>query len=555
MKKLLTILLSVLLVMSLVLPAMASTPMINGQIVTVKTAQPDLTGKTVVLHTNDVHGALAGYAYIPALRAAYETAGAEVIVVDAGDFTQGNPYVSLSKGHSAIEMMNAAGYDVVTLGNHEFDFGYEQLMENLKDASFKAVCANVYHKGTTDLILDPSVIVETASGLKVGFFGLETPETATKVNPALITKIDFSTFDQLYTAAQAAVDGLADADLVIGLCHLGIDKESAANGYRSTDLLAHVNGVDFVIDGHSHTTMTIGENGEPIQSTGTQFAYIGAIVIDNATKTIVDNFLHPVSCLSEDEAVAEQAAGIMAGVDEAYGAPFATSEILLNGERDPGNRTEETNLGDLITDAMVWSVVKEGGIEQVEPNAVVGITNGGGIRATINPGEISMKDINTVLPFGNTVAVVYVTGAELLEALEASTFCTPKAIGGYPQTSGIQWTIDTTKEYDQGDVYITISGGESSYFGPKSIQRVTIESVNGEPFDPEATYAVVTNNFCSVGGDSYNVFKNAYLAGATFDTGIPMDEAVMEYITSVLGGVISAETYAEPQGRTTQILE
>ena len=555
MKKLLTILLSVLLVMSLVLPAMASTPMITGQIVTVKTAQPDLTGKTVVLHTNDVHGALAGYAYIPALRAAYETAGAEVIVVDAGDFTQGNPYVSLSKGHSAIEMMNAAGYDVVTLGNHEFDFGYEQLMENLKDANFKTVCANVYHKGTTDLILDPSVIVETASGLKVGFFGLETPETATKVNPALITKIDFSTFDQLYTAAQAAVDGLADADVVIGLCHLGIDKESAANGYRSTDLLAHVNGVDFVIDGHSHTTMTIGENGEPIQSTGTQFAYIGAIVIDNATKTIVDNYLHPVSCLSEDEAVAEQAAGIMAGVDEAYGAPFATSEILLNGERDPGNRTEETNLGDLITDAMVWCVAREGGIEQVEPSHIVGITNGGGIRATINPGEISMKDINTVLPFGNTVAVVYVTGAELLEALEASTFCTPKAIGGYPQTSGIQWTIDTTKEYDQGDVYITISGGESSYFGPKSIQRVTIESVNGEPFDPEATYAVVTNNFCTVGGDTYNVFKNAYLAGATFDTGIPMDEAVMEYITSVLGGVIPAETYAEPQGRTTQILE
>ena len=555
MKKMLLILLSVLLALSLALPAMAATPMVAGQIVTVKTAEPDLTGKTVILHTNDVHGALAGYAYVPALRAAYEAAGAEVIVVDAGDFTQGNPYVSLSKGHSAIELMNAAGYDVVTLGNHEFDFGYAQLMENLKDATFKTICANVYKKGTTDLILEPSTIVETASGLKVGFFGMETPETATKVNPALITEIDFSTFDQLYTAAQTAVDGLADADVVIGLCHLGIDQESAANGYRSSDLLAHVNGVDFVIDGHSHTTMAVGENGEPIQSTGTQFAYIGAIVIDNATKTIVDNFLHPVSYLSQDETVAEQAAGIMASVDEAYGAPFATSEILLNGDRDPGNRTEETNLGDLITDAMVWCVAREGGIEQVEPSHIVGITNGGGIRAPINPGEISMKDINTVLPFGNTVAVVYVTGTELLEALEASTFCTPKAIGGYPQTSGIKWTIDTTKEYDQGDVYITISGGESSYFGPKSIKRVTIESVNGEPFDPEATYAVVTNNFCTVGGDTYNVFKNAYLAGATFDTGIPMDEAVMEYITSVLNGVISAETYGEPQGRTTQIRE
>ena len=555
MKKLLTILLSALLALSLALPAMAATPLVNGQIVTLKTATPDLTGKTVILHSNDVHGALAGYAYMPALKAAYEAAGADVIVVDAGDFTQGNPYVSLSKGHSAIELMNAAGYDVVTLGNHEFDFGYAQLMENLKDASFKTICANVYHKGTTDLILEPSTIVETASGLKVGFFGMETPETATKVNPALITEIDFSTFDQLYVAAQAAVDGLADADVVIGLCHLGIDQESAANGYRSTDLLAHVTGVDFVIDGHSHTTMTEGENGEPIQSTGTQFSTIGAIIIDNGTKTIVDNYLHPVSYLSQDEDVAALAAGIIASVDEAYGAPFATSEILLNGDRDPGNRTEETNLGDLITDAMVWCVAREGGIEQVEPANIVGITNGGGIRAAINPGEVSMKDINTVLPFGNTVAVVYVTGAELLEALEASTFCTPKAIGGYPQTSGIKWTIDTTKEYDQGDVYITISGGESSYFGPASIQRVTIESVNGEAFDPEATYAVVTNNFCTVGGDTYNVFKNAYLAGATFDTGIPLDEAVMEYITNVLGGVIPAETYAEPQGRTTQIRE
>jgi 5'-nucleotidase len=301
--------------------------------------------------------------------------------------------------------------------------------------------------------------------------------------------------------------------------------------------------------------MTVGENGEPIQSTGTQFANIGAIVIDNETKAIVDNYLHPVSYLRQDEDVAALAAGIIASVDEVYGAPFATSEVLLNGERDPGNRTEETNLGDLITDAMVWCVAREGGIEQVEPANIVGITNGGGIRAPINPGEISMKDINTVLPFGNTVAVVYVTGAELLEALEASTFCTPKAIGGYPQTSGIKWTIDTTKEYDQGDVYITISGGESSYYGPASIQRVTIESVNGEPFDPEATYAVVTNNFCTVGGDTYNVFKNAYLAGATFDTGIPMDEAVMEYITSVLNGVISEETYGAPQGRTTQIRE
>ncbi len=552
MKKMLMLLLSAILLLTLALPAMATTPMIDGQIVTIKTEAPDLTGMTVILHSNDVHGALDGYAYMAALKKQYEAAGADVIVVDAGDFTQGNPYVSLSKGHSAIDLMNAAGYDLVTLGNHEFDFGYAQLMENLKDAKFKAICANVYLKGTTDPILEPSTIIETKSGLKVGFFGMETPETATKVNPALITEIDFSTFDQLYEVAQKAIDGLSDADVVIGLCHLGIDAEAAVNGYRSTDLLAHVKGVDFVIDGHSHTTMTIGENGEPIQSTGTKFKAIGAIVIDNKTKTIIDNYLHPVAYLSADEEVAAMAAEIMGSVDETYGEPFATSEVLLNGDRDPGNRTEETNLGNLVTDAMVWSVARNG-LEKVEPENIVGVTNGGGIRAPINIGDVSMKDINTVLPFGNTVAVIYVTGEQLLEALEASTFCTPKAIGGYPQTSGIKWTIDTTKEYDKGDVYLTISGGESSYFAPASIKRVTIESINDKPFDPKATYAVVTNNFCAVGGDTYNVFKNAYLAGDTFDTGIPMDEAVMEYVTTVLNGVIPAATYAEPQGRTTQI--
>ena len=552
MKKMLMLLLSAILLLTLALPAMATTPMIDGQIVTIKTEAPDLTGMTVILHSNDVHGALDGYAYMASLKKQYEAAGADVIVVDAGDFTQGNPYVSLSKGHSAIDLMNAAGYDLVTLGNHEFDFGYAQLMENLKDAKFKAICANVYLKGTTDPILEPSTIIETKSGLKVGFFGMETPETATKVNPALITEIDFSTFDQLYEVAQKAIDGLSDADVVIGLCHLGIDAEAAVNGYRSTDLLAHVKGVDFVIDGHSHTTMTIGENGEPIQSTGTKFKAIGAIVIDNKTKTIIDNYLHPVAYLSADEEVAAMAAEIMGSVDETYGEPFATSEVLLNGDRDPGNRTEETNLGDLVTDAMVWSVARNG-LEKVEPENIVGVTNGGGIRAPINIGDVSMKDINTVLPFGNTVAVIYVTGEQLLEALEASTFCTPKAIGGYPQTSGIKWTIDTTKEYDKGDVYLTISGGESSYFAPASIKRVTIESINDKPFDPKATYAVVTNNFCAVGGDTYNVFKNAYLAGDTFDTGIPMDEAVMEYVTTVLNGVIPAATYAEPQGRTTQI--
>ncbi len=536
---------------------------LEGKITSLKKMlSADYTGKTVILHTNDVHGALDGYAYVPTLRNYFIKMGAEkVLTVDVGDFSQGTIYVSTNKGMAAVEMMNAAGYNIVTLGNHEFDFGYAQLMENLSKAEFEAICCNVIVDATGDSILNAGTIVkfvpkDDPSGepyLKVGFVGVETPETATKVNPGLIKEIHFTTFGDLYTTVQKAVDYIRnDVDLVIGLCHLGVYAESAPNGYRSIDLLANVTGIDFVIDGHSHTVMTEGENGEPVQSTGTKFANIGVVVIDNETKKICDNFLVDTALLEKDEAVAAKAKEIIAAADAVYNNVFATTEVLLNGNRAPGNRTEETNLGDLVVDAMVWSVVKEGGIEQVEPNHVVGITNGGGIRANIEVGDVTMKSINTVLPFGNTVAVIYVTGEELLEALEASTFCTPDPVGGYPQTSGIKWTLDTTKEFAKGEVYM-LDGKDTSYFKPASIQRVTIENINGEAFDPAATYAVVTNNFIAAGGDTYNCFARAYSEGSGFDTGIPMDEAVMAYVTEVLNGVISEEAYGAPQGRETQI--
>ena len=394
---------------------------------------------------------------------------------------------------------------------------------------------------------------EPPTNLRIGFFGMETPETATKVNPGLIKEISFATFDDLYASAQIAVDTLKEenVDLIIGLVHLGVDKESAANGYRSIDLFEKVPDIDFLIDGHSHTVMTAGENGEPIQSTGTKFDNIGVVVIDNETKTISENFLIATAGLKKDADILAAAQEIIDAVDAEYSAVFATSEVLLNGERDPGNRTEQTNLGTLITDAMVWSVVSEGAMEAYYEAPVVGVTNGGGIRATIEAGDVTKKDINTVLPFGNTVAVIYVKGTELLEALEASTYCTPEAIGGFPQTSGIEWTLDTTKEFDQGDIY-TLDGKESSYYAPASIQRVTITAINGEPFDENAVYAVVTNNFCAAGGDTYNVFNRAYSEGFGFDTGIPMDEAVMDYVSEVLNGVIGSD-YAEPSAQAVQI--
>ena len=547
--RLLAIVLSLVLVLAIAIPASAE----YDYAANAKIYLNEFSGKTIILHSNDVHGRLDGYAVMSALKETYQAVGAEVIMVDAGDFSQGTIYVSSSKGASAVTMMNAVGYDVVTLGNHEFDYGFEQLKKNLSRANFSVVCADVYVDETGETIYDATKVIETKSGLKLGFFGMETPETATKVNPGLIQEISFATFDDLYASAQIAVDSLKEqeVDLVICLSHLGVDAESEANGYRSIDLFEKVPGIDFMIDGHSHTVMTAGEHGEPIQSTGTAFQNIGVIVIDNETKTIEDNFLMQVAGLPVDPIVAAAAQGIIETVDTEYGAPFATTEVFLNGERDPGNRTEQTNLGTLITDAMVWSVVSNGGVEKYYDAPVVGVTNGGGIRASIEIGEVAKKDINTVLPFGNTVFVVYVTGSELREALEASTFCTPEAIGGFPQTCGIEWTLDTTAEYDQGEIY-TLDGKEGSYYAPASIKRVSIQSINGEPFDEAATYAVVTNNFCAAGGDTYNVFNRAYAQGFGFDTGIPMDEAVMDYITEVLEGVIG-DAYAEPSALPTQI--
>lgn len=496
-------------------------------------------GDTVILHSNDVHGAIAGYAYIAGVRDLLEDNGVNVILADAGDYSQGTTYVSTTKGADAVTMMNAAGYDVATLGNHEFDYGYVQMKDNLSNAAFKVVCADVLENGST--IYDGYTIIEKG-GVKIGFFGLETPEAQTKANPSLIQGLTFLAGQEMYTCAQQQADALkaAGADVVVGLVHLGVDAESKPN--RSYDLWNNVKGVDFLIDGHSHTVMTRGDNGESIQSTGTAFANIGYVLIDKDTKKIESNGLIPVDeSVPANADVAAAAQEIINRVDAEYNVVFAKSEVELNGERDPGNRTEETNLGDLITDAMMWAIRKdEGSITNVPAENVVAITNGGGIRASIHAGNITKNDVNTVLPFGNTLAVVYVTGAELLEALEASTYCTPTAVGGFPQAAGIEFTIDTTKTYDANEE--TYPG--STYYGPKSINRVTINSVNGRPFDEKATYAVITNDFCAAGGDTYYAFASA---SSQFDTGLVLDEVLMDYITEELHGVVGQQ-YAEPRG-------
>ena len=348
----------------------------------------------------------------------------------------------------------------------------------------------------------------------------------------------------MFKIAQKQVDALKSqgCGIIVCLGHLGIDNESMGN--RSIDLLNAVKGIDVFIDGHSHSDLeavkaatggTGKVGGTLLTSTGTKLAGIGCVVIskDGITATTI-----PTSELTTtpDKTVADRAAAIQKQIDDDYGTVFAKTTYELNGAKAPnGNRDGETNLGDLITDALVWGAKQNG--EAVD----AAVTNGGGIRATVKAGDITKKDVNTVLPFGNTLSIIKITGEELLEVLEASTFCTPEAIGGFPQVSGIEFTVDTTKGYDQGDEY-----PGTTYFAPKTINRVTIKTVGGKDFDPAATYTIATNDFMASGGDTYYRFVNAT---ANYDLGIPMDEVVMDYITTVLNGTVAADKYGEPAGR------
>lgn len=532
-KKVLSLLLAVVMTFSLAVTANAAE----------ETAQ-DLDGDIVILHTNDVHGAISGYAKVAALKDAYEARGAYVLLMDAGDFIQGDPTVSTSEGATAVELMNLAGYDVASMGNHEFDYGYQNLKDLEADADFTIVDANVLYNG--QVAFEDNVVFTAPDGTKIGVFGLDTPETATKAHPAKIQGVTFLAGDKMFDCAQDQVDALEaeGCEYIICLGHLGIDAESTGN--RSIDLLENVTGIDVFIDGHSHSdqaaiaeeTNGTGMVGDTIlTSTGTQLANVG--VVDIAPDGTIDASSVATADLADqgivaDEAIVTRATEIKNTINEEYDVVFASTEVALDGERE-NVRTKETNLGDLITDAMLWQAQKD------NENVVAALNNGGGIRASIAAGDITKMAVNTVLPFGNTLYVVEVTGAELLEALEASTYCTPESIGGFPQVSGIEFIINTGAAYDAGENY-----PGTTYAEPASINRVTILTVGGQAFDADATYTIVTNNFMAAGGDTYYAFS---AAESGYDTGIPLDQVVMDYITEELDGTVTAARYGQTASR------
>ena len=528
-KKFSALFLALVMVLALAIPAGATE------------TEQDLTGHIVILHTNDVHGAIGEYAKVAALKQAYQAAGAYVLLADAGDFIQGDPTVSASQGKTAIELMNLAGYDVAAPGNHEFDYGYPNLKALAGEADFPILAANVRYDNAA--ALGDQTTFTTTDGKKIGIFGLDTPETATKAHPDKIKGVSFLAAQEMFDCAQAQVDALkADGcDYIICLGHLGIDAESTGN--RSIDLLEKVTGIDVFIDGHSHSTLEeikeatngTGKVGDTVlTSTGTKLANVGMVDISPDGTISTSSLATSELTVTPDAKVAARAEEIQKEIDADYGTVFAKTEVALDGEK-ANVRTGETNLGDLIADAMLW----QAGLLDEWVDAAV--TNGGGIRASIAAGDITKKDITTVLPFGNTLYVVKVTGAELLEALEASTYCTPEAIGGFPQVAGIEFTVNTGAQFDTKELY-----PGSTYGKPASINRVMIQTVGGEAFNPEETYTIVTNDFMGAGGDTYYAFK---AASSGYDSGVPLDEVVMDYITSELKGVVSKAQYGETDNR------
>ena len=512
----------------------------------------------VVLYTNDVHCGIdenIGYAGLAAYKKAFAKAGYDVLLVDNGDAIQGGPVGTLSKGEYIIDIMNEVGYDVATIGNHEFDYGMDQFMALREKAKFPYVSANF-----TDLegkpILDPFVIKE-AGGRKIAFVGASTPETFTKSTPTYFQNekgeyiYDFCEGEdgkRLYAAVQKAVDDAreAGAEYVVVLAHLGIDGSSVP--YTSSDLIVNTNGIDAVLDGQSHSTIeqevVKNKDGEEVllTSTGTKLAAVGALTI--AADGTLSTRLHTESIFQDDETTAF-VEGIKAQYGETLAKVVASSQVDLivndltavDSEGKPIRiiRSQETNLGDLCADAY-----------RLVSGADIGVVNGGGIRAAIPAGDITFEQIISVHPFGNALCVVEATGQQILDALEKSVSKLPDENGGFLHVSGLTFTVDmsvpSTVVVDDKGNFVEVSGE----------RRVKDVKVGGEDIDPAKTYTLASHNYMlKSGGDGFNMFINDKLLQ---DEVMLDNQVLITYITENLGGVIGEE-YAEPygQGRITII--
>ena len=488
--------------------------------------------EVTILYTNDVHTYIdkqapeLTYAAIAALKQSYQNAGKKVLLVDAGDHVQGTAYGSMDQGASIIELMNAAGYDAATPGNHEFDYGMDRAKELMRDADFPYLSCNWVDLRTNLRVL-PEIKVFVRGGVRIAFVGITTPETFTKSTPAYFmnkaqTKYIYDILggedgQKLYSAVQKAVDkAKCLADVVIGLGHLGVDPSSSP--WTSEEVIAHTTGFDAFIDGHSHTVMENKQVADAsgrlvtLTQTGSYFANVGEMTIapDGTISTrLVSTYDQ------EDPAVAAEQAAWVNTVDDMLGEKIAVADTKFY-ITDPATgkrriRSGETNLGDFVADG-IYTYFNE--VEQLHCD--IAIMNGGGIRSDEDAGYWTFKTCKQVSPFGNVACLMSVTGKQIQDALEfAARFAGEggKENGGFLQVAGATYEIHTdipnTVQTDEKNVWI------GSATGTPRVQNVKIyDKASGSylPLDPGATYALAGMNYTLRNlGDGFAMFDGAEL--------------------------------------------
>ena len=510
--------------------------------------------EVTILYTNDVHTYIdkqapeLTYAAIAALKQSYQDAGKKVLLVDAGDHVQGTAYGSMDQGASIIELMNAAGYDAATPGNHEFDYGMDRAKELMRDADFPYLSCNWVDLRTNLRVL-PEIKVFVRGGVRIAFVGITTPETFTKSTPAYFmnkaqTKYIYDILggedgQKLYSTVQKAVDkAKCLADVVIGLGHLGVDPSSSP--WTSEEVIAHTTGFDAFIDGHSHTVMENKQVADAsgrlvtLTQTGSYFANVGEMTIapDGTISTrLVSTYDQ------EDPAVAAEQAAWVSSVDEMLGEKIAVADTKFY-ITDPATgkrriRSGETNLGDFVADG-IYTYFNE--VEQLHCD--IAIMNGGGIRSDEDAGYWTFKTCKQVSPFGNVACLMSVTGKQIQDALEfAARFAGAegKENGGFLQVAGATYEIHTdipnTVQTDDKNVWI------GSATGTPRVQNVKIyDRANGTyvPLDENKTYALAGMNYTLRNlGDGFAMFDGAEL----IKDYVSEDYLVMSTYAMTFGGV------------------
>ncbi|MDD4842614.1 MAG: 5'-nucleotidase C-terminal domain-containing protein, partial [Sphaerochaetaceae bacterium] len=472
-----------------------------------------------IVHTNDVHGRIeegdgVGYAKLATLVKMGRSVTNKNLLLDAGDVTHGTTLTNLFNGETVGVLLDMLGYDAVVPGNHDFNYGKDRLIEAAKIAemysNLRVLAANVLDE-TGKQVFQPYQLY-SYDGFVVGVIGASTPDTATKTHPKNIQGLSFMS-DEVVYGAQALVDEVDKrSDYVIVLAHLGLDEDGSV-GITSKMIAENIDGIDLIVDGHSHTVL---ENGMKVEDTwivsaGEYMKYVGVVELKVEDKKVTNVYPFLVSAaevkdpstselakfvgITEVEPDAEVQAYIDAQKKELAKITeqvVAYTPVRLEGER-ADVRTRPTNLGTMIATAMKDST-----------GADVALTNGGGVRASIDVGDITRGEIITVLPFNNTVVLVEVTGQDIYDALEFGYSQLPNQNGGFPQTAGMQ-----------------IVYSRFSAVGNR-IKRVLI---NGKEVDRKATYKLATNDFMAAGGDGYTMLDRPVLM-----YGKGLDEVLTEYL-------------------------